>query len=285
VTRGLSRFFRMSSSRSEPTPVALAPGHMRLSVVGCGNAFGAGGRLQTCFHVETHSGKYLLDCGATALTGMERLGYDPNAVGAIFITHLHGDHFGGLVWWLMHAHYLAGRTQPLTVAGPAGIRERVRETAEALFPGSSQMPFKFELTYREFEPLVPVTVGDVSVTPFEVKHPSGATPYALRIACGERAISFSGDTEWVDSLLPCSDGADLFIVDCHGFDSDVGYHMSWKTIAQKLPLITARRVMLTHMGPLMLEKRSEVKSGRIILAEDGLVVDLSPAKVVQRPPS
>jgi ribonuclease BN (tRNA processing enzyme) len=255
---------------------------MRVTVVGCGNAFGAGGRLQTCFHVETPSGKVLLDCGATSLMGMSRLRLDPNEIDAILITHLHGDHFSGLVYWLMHSHYVSGRTQPLTIVGPDGLRERLSETSEVLFPGISQLPFKFELTFLAHNPAAPFALGDVRVTPYEVKHPSGATPYALRVVSGERCVAFTGDTEWVDTLVPCSAHADLFIVDCHGYDSDVGFHMSWKTIEKKLPLISARRIMLSHMGPEMLARRSEVPNGRFILAEDGLVVDLASAtKIAQ----
>jgi ribonuclease BN (tRNA processing enzyme) len=247
---------------------------MRLTVIGCGNAFGAGGRLQTCFHLETQSGRYLLDCGATSLVGLARLELDANDVDAILITHLHGDHFGGLVWWLMHAHYVSGRTRPLVVTGPAGLRERLQQAAEALFPGSSALPLRFDLAFREYAAGAPLAVGGLGITPFEVEHPSGAPAYALRLDNGGHRLSFSGDTGWVDALLPCADGADLFIVDCHGYDSDAGFHMSWKTISGKLPSLGARRIMLSHMGPSMLEKRGTIHDPRIILAEDGLVVEV-----------
>ncbi|MEL7082826.1 MAG: MBL fold metallo-hydrolase, partial [Pseudomonadota bacterium] len=83
---------------------------MRLTVVGSGDAFGSGGRLQTCFHVTRPDGNFLIDCGATALIGLSRLDLDPNDVSHIFISHLHGDHFSGLVWWMLHAQYVSKRT-------------------------------------------------------------------------------------------------------------------------------------------------------------------------------
>ena len=58
---------------------------------------------------------------------------------------------------------------------------------------------------------MPLEIGGVRVTPFEVLHPSGAPPYALRFEIGGKVLSFSGDTKWVDSLLPAANGADLFI--------------------------------------------------------------------------
>lgn len=107
---------------------------MKLTVVGSGDAFGSGGRLQTCFHVATAGEEFLIDCGATSLIGMQRLGLDPQRVSSIFISHLHGDHFSGLVWWMIHSHHVTRRTHPLTITGPAGIEERFVTAAEALFP-------------------------------------------------------------------------------------------------------------------------------------------------------
>ena len=111
---------------------------MKLTVVGSGDAFGSGGRLQTCVHVAMAGEEFLIDCGATSLIGMQRLGLDPQRVSSIFISHLHGDHFSGLVWWMIHSHHVTRRTHPLTITGPAGIEERFVTAAEALFPGSAR---------------------------------------------------------------------------------------------------------------------------------------------------
>src|SRR5262245_8420955 len=113
---------------------------MKLTVVGCGDAFGAGGRLQTCFLVDAGGRRFLIDCGATALIGLNRLKGDPNTVETILVSHLHGDHFSGLVWWMIHGQHISRRTAPLTVVGPPSIEARFRTTAEALFPGSTQIP-------------------------------------------------------------------------------------------------------------------------------------------------
>src|SRR6185295_4466336 len=132
---------------------------MKLTVLGCGDAFGSGGRLQTCYHVETAAGRFLIDCGATALIGLSRAGIDPNSIPVVFISHLHGDHYAGLVWWLIHAQHVAKRTVPLTVVGPEGVEARFRITAEALFPGSSGVQRKYELTFLEYPPEQPLDVG------------------------------------------------------------------------------------------------------------------------------
>src|SRR6516165_2758086 len=120
---------------------------MKVTIVGCGDAFGSGGRLQSSYHVQVGPTRFLIDCGATALIGLSRLNIDPNGIATIFISHLHGDHYAGLVWWLVHAQHVAKRTTPLTVVGPAGIEARVAAAAEALFPGSMALKRRFQLRF------------------------------------------------------------------------------------------------------------------------------------------
>ena len=247
---------------------------MKLTVVGSGDAFGSGGRLQTCFHVATAGQEFLIDCGATSLIGMQRLGLDPEQVSSIFITHLHGDHFSGLVWWMIHAHHVTRRTRPLTITGPVGIEARFLTTAEALFPGSSKVERRFELRFIEYAKGESIEVEGVRVTPYEVSHPSGAPPYALRIETGSKTVSFSGDTEWVESVVEAAKGADLFIAECFGFDEALGYHMTWRDIEKNLDRLGAKRVLLTHMSTEMLEKRSKVRDPRVLAADDGMVIDV-----------
>jgi ribonuclease BN (tRNA processing enzyme) len=247
---------------------------MRLTVVGCGDAFGSGGRLQTCYHVEAAGTRFLIDCGATALIGLDRVGIDPNAIPTIFVSHLHGDHFGGLVWWLIHAQHVAKRAVPLTVVGPVGVEARFKAAAEALFPGSTGVPRRYDLTFLELERERPLDVGPVQVTPFEVKHPSGAPSYALRFEVEGKVLSFTGDSEWVESLVPAGRGADLYIMECYWFEGEPRFHTSWSTIQANLDRIGAKRVLLTHMAAPMLARRGEVADPRVVLAEDGLVLDL-----------
>lgn len=250
---------------------------MKLSVVGCGDAFGSGDRLQTCFHVALPENQFLIDCGATVTLGMGRLKLNPDQVGTIFISHLHGDHFGGLVWWLLQAHFVTQRTLPLTLVGPVGLEARLMKALEALYPGALPKKLRFNLTFRDLADEVPLTVGNVTVIPFEVSHPCGAPPYALRFEAGGKVLAFSGDTEWVENLIPASAGADLFITECQGFMRPIRFHLTWDTLSRNLPRLTARRILLTHMGDEMSAHRDAVDDPRVTIAEDGLEVNLGSA--------
>ena len=113
---------------------------VRLRYLGTGDAFGSGGRLQTCFHVESGDLRFLIDCGASSAIAMNRGGIVQNLIDTILVTHLHGDHFGGIPFFLIDARHLSKRERPLTLAGPPGLEKRLAETMEALFPGSHDKP-------------------------------------------------------------------------------------------------------------------------------------------------
>jgi len=271
---------------------------MKLTIVGCGDAFGAGGRLNTCIHVSSEQRSsnseaigqrkessnseaigqrkesFLIDCGATALIGLRRYHLDPNEISTIFITHLHGDHFAGLAWLLIDGAHVSKRTAPLKVAGPRGIEERFIAATEALFPMATQVEPKFELSFFEYEEGKELKIDHVSVTPFEVNHFSGAPPYALRIVADGKTISYTGDTEWVEALVPASRGADLLIAECYQYDEKLKYHLDYTTLVRNVDRLGAKRVLLTHMSEAMLARSGDVDQNLFILAEDGMSIEL-----------
>lgn len=247
---------------------------MQLTVVGSGDAFGSGGRLQTCFLLDAGPRRLLLDCGATAQIGLSRLGVDANSIDTIVVSHLHGDHFAGLVWVVLSAQYLLKRKSALRVIGPPGIAARYEAAAEILFPGMTKVDRRFELTFVEIGVTYPYADDDLAIRAFEVSHPSGAPSHGLRLSIGGKTIGFSGDTEWVEALVEIAAGADLFIVECCAVDRPVKFHLNWRTIEQNLPRLTARRLMISHMNPDMLAFAPGLKSERIVIAEDGLKLEL-----------
>ena len=169
--------------------------------LGSGDAFGSGGRLQACVRVRADSASLLLDCGASSLIAMRRFGVDPNEIGAIIVSHLHGDHFGGIPFFILDAQLVSKRTRPLTIAGPEGLRERVMQAMEVLFPGSSQVQQRFPIQFVQLRDQETADIDSNTITPFEVVHASGAPAFALRIDLDSKVIAYSGDTEWTDALL------------------------------------------------------------------------------------
>src|SRR3954447_21770535 len=151
---------------------ATMPG-VTVQIVGAGDAFGSGRRFQACVSVRAPEGHALLDCGATSLVALKRLGLDPGTVDVVLVTHLHGDHFGGLPFLILDGQF-SRRTRPLVVAGPPGLAERLPRTMEVLYPGSSTVERRFGVEIVELPERVETAVGPFHATAYPVDHASGA---------------------------------------------------------------------------------------------------------------
>jgi ribonuclease BN (tRNA processing enzyme) len=246
---------------------------MRLTIVGCGDAFGSGGRTNTCFWLETAKGTLTIDFGASALPALKARQLDPNAIDAIVLSHLHGDHFGGLPFLLLDYQFLARREQPLTIAGPPGTRARLDAALEVFFPKAGGTKWRFPWTVQEIAVGIESDVLGHSLLTAEVIHQSGAPSTALRLSDGEKTFAYSGDTEWTGALLPIAAQADLFICECYAYAGRMTGHLSWEILKPRLADLNAKRTMLTHMNPTVLARLDEIKAAGVLIAADGLVFD------------
>lgn len=239
--------------------------------LGSGDAFGSGGRFQACILVRGGGSAFLLDCGASSLVAMRRFEVDPNEIDGVLVSHLHGDHFGGLPFFVLDGQLVSKREQPLVIAGPPGLRDRLREAMEVLFPGSSGVQRKFELDVRELADGEETALGPLGVTPRGVVHASGAPAYAYRVVCEGRTIAYSGDTEWTDALVDVARDADLFICECYTFDKSVKYHLDYATLARHRNELACGRLVLTHMSAATLSRLDDVEAET---AEDGMCLSV-----------
>jgi len=221
---------------------------VRVRFLGSGDAFGSGGRLQTCILLESGGFHCLVDCGASSLIALKRAAVDPNDIETILVTHLHGDHFGGIPFLILDGQF-SRRSRRLLVVGPPGLADRVTQAMEVFFPGSSRARRKFDTEFLELVDGTPAAVGPSRVTPYEVIHACGGPPYALRIDLDGRAVVYSGDTEWTDRLIPAVAGADLFISEAYFYDKPVRFHLDYATLARhRFPRIGGRPASARHRG-------------------------------------
>ena len=246
---------------------------VQLHVLGCGDAMGSGGRLHSSFLLSSGSFRLLIDCGATGLLAMKRFGVDPGSIGTIALTHLHGDHYTGLVFLLLEARHVSKRKAPLVVAGPPGVEARLMSTMELMFPGSTEIGYPFPLTFTELHAGAAITLGEAVITPREVVHPSGAPSLGLRVELGGKVIAFSGDTEWTDALIELSRAADLFVCECLHTLPFPNFHIDYQTLQGKRPQLSCKRILLTHLGAQMIARNA---AGELELecADDGMKIAL-----------
>lgn len=242
---------------------------MEIRFVGSGDAFGSGGRYQTCIRLQAEGCTALIDCGATSLTAMKAQQLDPGEVDAVVITHLHGDHFGGLPFLVLDGQF-ARRTRPLTVFGPVGSKDRLAIAMEVLYPGSTSVQRRFTLDVIELDGAGgSAWHGPMTVQSWEVDHPSGAPALAVRARLGCSTFAYSGGTAWTPALVAAAEGSDVFACEAYSYDKPVSYHLDYRTLCEHADELATNQLILTHMGPSMLTRLDEIEH---TTAGDGLTL-------------
>jgi ribonuclease BN (tRNA processing enzyme) len=238
---------------------------------GSGDSFGSGGRFQTCIVVDGPGSRFAIDFGTSSLIALAQQGIEHNSLDAILLTHLHGDHCGGVPFLLIDAMLAAKRTRPLVIAGPRDLRRRMDQIREALFPGSHVMTPRFPLTWVEMEPGQPHAILDLVVTPQPARHTAETNPTALRVEVDRKVVAYTGDTEWTEDVSKIARGADLLIAESYYYEKAIKWHLNYPALAARRGTLGAKRVILTHMSRDMLAHAAEVPEE---CAHDGLVVTL-----------
>ncbi len=245
---------------------------MQIRFVGCGDAFGSGGRFNTCFHLTGAATNLLVDCGASSLIALKRQQIERNDIRAILITHFHADHFGGIPFFMLDAQFFSKRRDPLLIAGPEGLSDWYVRAMETAFVGSSSVRPKFDLSLVELADGETAAIAGAAVTPYRVNHGNPGGPFfGYRIVAEGRTFAYTGDTEWTDTLIPLGVDADLLVAEAYFRDKQVPLHLDLASLEHRLPEIRPKRLILTHMSESMLR---DAPALAYEAAEDGLVVDI-----------
>jgi ribonuclease BN (tRNA processing enzyme) len=245
---------------------------VQIHFLGTGDAFSAGGRQQAAYLIQSSRGSLLLDCGSTALAALKRYDLPVSSIDRILLSHLHGDHFAGLPFFLLHYVYVEPRAKPLKIIGPEGLKGRVELIFRAMYPDSASVPLSYDIEFIELHPgRPPLSMDELLINPFRVPHQKQPLSLGFEIRVDGRKIVYSGDTGWTEDLVARSQNADLLICECSFFETRMETHLDYPRIADNKERFGAKRVILTHLGHEVLRRQQEVG---LELAHDGLVVTL-----------
>jgi ribonuclease Z len=145
---------------------------IRLTFLGTAASRPTVGRNVSGLAVQREGDVMLFDCGEGTQRQMMRYGTG-FAIQSIFLTHLHADHFLGMIG-LLRTMALQGRTDPLSVYGPRGSSRLVRS---AVLLGVDRVPFP--VSVEEVGVGERVDRGEYAIEAFSVQHGTPAVGWAL----------------------------------------------------------------------------------------------------------
>jgi ribonuclease BN (tRNA processing enzyme) len=255
---------------------------MRLTVIGSGSTVPHPTRTSSGYWLETSGGKILLDCSASVPSRMAALGLDWPNLDAIWISHFHMDHVGGLGPLLAgtkHAPQMKERRKPLYIFGPKGLEGLIQGFSEVNHYRLLDQPFPVEIVEIEAEKIFEILPG---VDAIAAKTPHTKESHALRLTDADGILVYTADTDFDERLAAFARKADLFILDCtYVRDKPAKKHLE---LAEALSLVreaAPKRAMLTHFYPEWDEVDFDQELARfdpgceVIAAADGLVLGIT----------
>lgn len=241
----------------------------KLIVLGAGDAFATGGKHTTSFLVTGDANGFLIDCGASTLVRLKQEKYPLHKINQVFITHFHGDHYGGLPFLFISYAFQVSEPFSLTIYGPTGIEEQVKKLHEVMYPDTWHMIEPLPIQFVEYGRVWQST-PDLEVQAIPVVHSPPSFPHGLRFRWDKKILAFSGDTEWTENLIDIAKDAELFITECNNLNKETPGHLSYKSLTDNLSDLQARKIMISHMGEDMLKFDQSVFDK----LSDGQVIEL-----------
>jgi ribonuclease BN (tRNA processing enzyme) len=253
---------------------------VKVVVIGSGTSVPHPERASAAFWLETENGSLLLDCSADAPHRMAAEHLDWPNLDAVWISHLHLDHCGGLaplLFGLKWAPQTQTRTKPLKIYGCAGLARLLKAIDDANNYKLFELPFAIELEEVKdqtgFRPL-----SDLDAQTFATPHTSESL--ALRLNDGRHTIVYSSDTGYAEELAEFARGADIFMLECSFYrNKPTAKHLELAEAMRLAQIAGPRRVLLTHLYPewdgVDIEAQArQLWTGTTIAARDGLRIEI-----------
>lgn len=251
---------------------------MNFIVLGSGSSVPHPRRSSSGYWLETENGSLLLDCSASAIHRMAQENLDWANLDAIWISHFHLDHVGGLMPFLFALKYAPetqSRAKPLKIFGAEGLRKLLEGFDKAGNYRLFDQPFQLEIieieTLEEFEIL-----PDLFAVPVKTPHTDESHALCLRDK-NNKTLVYTADSGMTMVLGDVAKNVDLFICECSFVkNKPTEKHIELAEAMHLARYAKPKKMLLTHFYPEWdgFDFRKEVEKFsplcEIVEATDGL---------------
>ncbi len=160
---------------------------MKITFFGSSHGYPEPGRKCSCAMIEIQDSRYFIDMGTNAIEGLVNRNYPLDSVKAIFITHMHSDHTGGLIPFLDVCSWKFKTVNPRVFL--PGDTEQIREAMKN-WMALTGVPMRHFDFYEVNEGVI-FDDGNLCITAFKTKHTERS--YAFLVEAEGKRVLFSGD--------------------------------------------------------------------------------------------
>lgn len=242
---------------------------MKVEFVGTGSI----GAIQSCASVLIEN-KLLIDMGNGIVKRLKQTGHPIKDIENCFITHLHGDHFGDIPFFMLDRFMYKIET-PVHIYGPKGLKKTVKELFDILFPGDYETVQEVaKVDFIEFEEMKQVEIGDETyITSYEVQHGKIKPAYGYIVEKDNRKIGLSGDSCYCEAIDTIVKQSDISILDMSWMESKKA-HMGLENILKITQMYPDKKIATTHMQDYPREQAKKQNIENLIVPDDGKIIEL-----------
>jgi ribonuclease BN (tRNA processing enzyme) len=245
---------------------------LTLTLLGTGDAFASGGRAQAGYLLEAAGKKILFEAGPGLMAEMKRHGIEADALDAVVISHLHGDHFSGLPFLFLEYMWERPRKHPVIVAGPKNLEQRTWALMRTMFSRFNLNDIRSKVKWIVLEPGKSVKLVGLQLSTIRSPHTKPDISLSVKIVADGKTFVFSGDSGWNDELVKFSAGANLLLCECTYFESEhLRFHMNYPELARNRDRFNVKRMILTHLGRELINHTPDIE---IEMGFDGMKLEI-----------
>ena len=212
----------------------------------------------------------LIDMPNGVVKKMKQLNYDVSKIKVILITHLHGDHFLDIPFFMLEKFFnkINGKTR---IYCPIGTQSKVKQIFEIAFPGDYDIiNSSIDIEFIEFEELINENILDnICVDSKIVEHGKLKNAYGYIIKEDNKSIGFSGDSKLCRSVEEIIEQCDISVLDMSLPENGNAGHMSLNEIEELCKKYKSKILIATHMQDLTRRKAKERNIKNLIIPDDG----------------
>lgn len=242
---------------------------MKIELVGTGSI----GAIQSCSSTLIDD-KLLIDMGNGTIKKLKHTGHLIKDLENCLITHLHGDHFGDIPFFMLDRFMYKIET-PVHIYEPKGMKKTVRELFDILFPGDYETVQEIaKVDFIEFEEMKYVNIGEETyITSYEVQHGKIKPAYGFIVEKQNKKIGFSGDSCYCEAIDTIVKQSDLSVLDMSWMESKKA-HMGLEDILKITQNYPNKKIVTTHMQDYTREQAKKQNIENLLVLDDGEIIEL-----------